>query len=241
MATVMSSLIADIRSHLIAPSAGSGIVNADLFWTDTELLAMLNRGIKDLWRSINDNYQNYFLTVDVTNVAIAANASNLTGIPADVSIIRGLGPRDRSVYPYLKFEYRNHDHRDFIAAETQGALDASQARLVYFYISQPGAPVAAPVVVIAPQLSAAVLLRLLYVPALTALTTTGTNPIPGESDQALINWGVAWARAKEREDRSPDPAWIQMYATEKQSILTSLSPRQTQDEEVVEALFEEWW
>jgi len=241
MATLLSSLITDIRSHLNAPSAGSGIVNADLFWTDAELLSILNRGIKDLWRSINDNFQNYFLTNDITNVTIAASTSNLAGVPSDVAIIRFIGPRDPKTYPYLKFEYKNVDHRDFIAATTQGALDPTQARLIYFYISQAGAPVAAPTITIAPQVTSVVQLKLAYVPVLSAVAANGNNPIPGESDQALISWGVAWARAKEREDRSPDPAWIQMYATEKQNILTSLTPRQTQDEEVTEALFEEYW
>lgn len=238
MATTLQSLITDIRSHLIAPIAGD---NADEFWTDAELLGHLNRGIKELWRSINDNYQNYFLTVDQTNVSIVASTEVLSGVPSDVSIVRLIGPRDRKSYPYLKFEYRNVDHKDFIAAQTQGAIDSGQARLVYFYISQAGAPVVTPEIHIAPMLTAAVPLQLGYVPVLATLTATDNNPIPGESDQALIDWGVAWARAKEREDRGPDPGWITMYATEKQNILVSLSPRQTQDEEVTEALFEEYW
>jgi hypothetical protein len=49
---------------------------------------------------------------------------------------------------------------------------------------------------------------------------------------------VAWARAKEREDRSPDPAWFATYSTDKQSLLTALTPRQEQEEEVVEGLFD---
>jgi hypothetical protein len=238
MATTLQSLLTDVRSHLIAPISGD---NADTFWQDSEIVSILNRGIKELWRAINDNYQNYFLTVDKTNVTIAASTELLAGVPSDVAIVRKLTPRDPASYPYLKFEYRNFDHKDFIAAETQAALDPSQARLVYFYISQAGAPVAAPEIHIAPLLSAVVNLTLGYVPVLATLAATGYNPIPGESDQALINWGVAWARAKEREDRSPDPGWLQMYATEKANILVSLTPRQTQDDDVAEAMFEEYW
>ena len=235
MATTFGSLITDIRSHLIAPLTGD---NADEFWTDAELLGILKRGVSDLWRAVNDNYQNYFLTVDATHVSIAVGTDLLSGVPADVAIIRAIKPRVPNAYPYLKFEFRNVDHKDFIAAETQGTIDSGQARLVFFYISQAGAPIAAPEVHIAPMLSAAVPLTLVYVQTLGTFTASSVNPVPGESDQALISWGVAWARAKEREDRSPDPAMIQMYATEKQNILTSLTPRQTQDEEVAEALFE---
>jgi len=238
MATTFGSLITAIRSHLIAPLTGD---NADEFWTDAELLGILNRGVYDLWRAINNNYQNYFLTVDATHVSIAAGTDLLAGVPADVSIIRAIKPRVPSAYPYLKFEFRNVDHKDFIAAETQGTIDSGQARLVYFYISQAGAPVAAPEIHIAPMLSAEVLLKLVYVQTLGLFTANDYNPVPGESDQALISWGGAWARAKEREDRSPDPNLIQMYATEKQNILVFLAPRQTQDEEVAEALYEEFW
>lgn len=238
MATTLTSIIAQIRTHLVAPSAGD---NADLFWTDAELVSILNNGARDLWRAINDNYQNYFLKVDTTNVSLPANTELLLGVPSDVAIVRFIGPRSPATYPYLKFEYRNFDHRDFVAATTQAALQPDQVRLAYFYISQAGAPVGAPEIHVAPLVTAAIPLKLGYVPTLATLAAADVNPIPGESDQALINWGVAWARAKERDDRSPDPAWIQMYATEKQNILVSLTPRQTQDEEVAEALFEEYW
>jgi hypothetical protein len=238
MATTLQSLVTQVRGQLIAPITGD---NADEFWTDGEILAYLNLGIKDLWKKINDTYQHHFLTIDQTNVSIVAGSDSLTGVPADLAILRGIGPRDRQTYPYMKFEYRSFDHKDFIAAQTQGAIDAGQARLVYFYISQAGAPVAAPEIHIAPILSAAVLLTVGYVQTLPLYTANDNNPIPMESDQALINWGIAYARAKEREDRLPDPGMITLYATEKANLIASLTPRQTQDEEVAEALFEEYW
>jgi hypothetical protein len=80
----------------------------------------------------------------------------------------------------------------------------------------------------------------LSIPIQADVTSSGNNPIPGESDQALIAYIVAFARAKEREDRSPDPNWIAVYANEKQSILTRLTPRQSQEPDVVEALWGEW-
>lgn len=235
MATLLSALITDVRTRLVAPIA------TDLYWTDAEILIWLNQGIKDLWRAINDNYQNYFLTVDATNVYLAANGTTVTGTPADVSIVRKITPRSLSTYPYVRFEHRPFDHRDFVAAEAQGAVDTQTARLIYFDVTDAGGPVAAPTIRVAPSLSSQMLLTLGYVPVLATKTATDNNPIPGESDNALVSYAVAYARGREREDRGPDPEWIRMYATEKANILVSLTPRQTQDEVVAEALFQEFW
>lgn len=233
MATLLSALIADVRSRLIEPTPN--------FWSDAELLVWINQGIKDLWRAINNNNQNYFLTLDSTHVSLAANASTLSGVPADVSIVRRITPRSLTTYPYTKFEYRPCDHKDFVAAEAQGAVDNNVARLIFFDVTDAGAPVAAPTIRVAPMLSAAMDLTLGYVPVLTAKASTDSNPIPGESDNALVCYCAAYARCREREDRSPDPGWIAMYATEKANILVSIDPRQTQDEKVAEALFQEFW
>jgi hypothetical protein len=237
MATTLQSLITQVRSQLVAPISGD---NADEFWTDAEILAYLNNGIKDLWKKINDLYQHHFLTIDTTNVSTVAGSDLLTGVPANMAILRGIGPRSQASWPFMKFEYRSFDHKDFIAAQAQGTLDASQARLVYFYISQAGAPVAAPEIHIAPVLNAAVPLMLGYAQTLPLYTASDNNPIPMESDQALIDWGIAYARAKEREDRLPDPGMITLYATEKANLMVACTPRQTQDDEVAEGMFEGW-
>jgi hypothetical protein len=84
-------------------------------------------------------------------------------------------------------------------------------------------------------------LRFVYVPTLATMTAASTVPIPGEADNALIAWTVAYARAKERDDRSPDPGWLTVYATEKQHLLQSLGLRQLQEPEYVKAMFEEYW
>ncbi len=233
MATTLQTLIDRTRLRLIETAA--------FFWSDTELLAILNDGIKDLWRAINDNYQDYFLTVDTTNVSLAAGAYTLTGVPSDVSIVRSLEPRDLTASPYIRFEFRPWGHRDFITARAQGALAADQVRLFYFCITDAGSPVGTPVIRVAPAIDTALNLSLSYVPTLGDLAATANNPVPGESDAALVAWTVAHARGKEREDRSPDPAWLQIYATEKAHVLVGLTPRQTQDEEVAEALFEQFW
>jgi hypothetical protein len=99
--------------------------------------------------------------------------------------------------------------------------------------------VATPTVRVVPQISGTLLLRFIYVaaPGSAALTLNSANPIPGESDNAMMAWIIAQARAKEREDRSPDPNWLAIYGTEKQSLLVRMAPRQQQEPEVVEDLF----
>ena len=211
------------------------------FWSDAELVALCNRGIRDLWRAINDNFQDYFLTIDDTNVSAVANTEALSGVQTDVSIIRALEARSLSTYPLLHFRPKKYTHPDFQNARAQTAVDPVQGGVIWYDIIGAGAPVAAPSILIAPVLSSAVLLKLIYVPVITEVVIGGANPIPGESDNALVAWVVAYARAKEREDRSPDPSWLAVYATEKQNILVSLTPRQTDEEETAEALFETWW
>jgi hypothetical protein len=92
-------------------------------------------------------------------------------------------------------------------------------------------------------LSSALNLRVAYIPTLTStdMETGDANPIPGEADNAVYAWIIAFARAKERDDRSPDPNWLAVYATEKQAILTVCDPRQEQEPKYVEGMFEEYW
>jgi hypothetical protein len=54
------------------------------------------REVKDLWRDIVDLKQEHFLTVDNTNVSLAANTSTLTGLPSDVHKVYMIEPRDIS-------------------------------------------------------------------------------------------------------------------------------------------------
>jgi hypothetical protein len=233
MATTIQTLIDQARRHLHEATAR--------FWSDAELVTHANKGIKDLWRAINDNYQDYFLTIDVTNVSLAANSASVAGLPADVGVVRGIEPRVRTSYPNLTFFAKDYMHPDFANARAQAAFDPGQGGTIYWRLMGAGGPVAAPTIQIAPQVSAAVPLRLIYVPTLAELALAGNSPIPGESDQALIAWIVAYARAKERPDLTPDPSWLEVYSTEKKSILVSLTPRQTEDDEIAEALFEGYW
>jgi len=233
MATTLSALVTIVRRHLNETTAS--------FWTDAELVDHLNLGIKDLWRALNDNYQNYFQTNDATNVSQVASALTLSGVPADVATVRGIEPRDLSTYGNIRYESRDYMDPVFQGARSSEAMDPLQGGRIYFSISGAGAPISAPTIHVAPKLSATLPLRLVYVPTLATVALGGNNPIPWESDQALIAWCTAYALAKRKESQTPDAEWISIYGTEKAHILTAATPRQTQDDEVAEALFEAYW
>lgn len=231
MATLVSAIVTQVRDHLIETTAR--------FWTDDELVRLINLGCKDLWKGINDLYQDHFLTIDATNVSFPANSDSLTGVPADVGRIHKLEVRDLASAPAaIKFTPTKWNKPEFESARREQAADPSLLLEIMYAIVSAGAPVAAPVIYCAPRVTSALPLRLAYVPTLAAVTVSDNIPIPGEADMAVIAWTVAYARAKEREDRSPDPEWLAIYGTEKQGLLTSLTPRQAEEDEFAEAMFE---
>lgn len=231
MATTLDAIVARARVHLIEPSAS--------FWSDAELVQHAILGVSDLWRSIIDNYQDYFLTIDETNVTQDAGATSLSGVPTDVFRVKGIEPRvmnDRAMLYYpLDFS-----HPDFQRARAETATEPTN-RTVYYDLIGTAAPVGAPTIRVAPMLTAQLELRLIYIPTLPTLTGASDNPIPGETDNAVMAWVIAYARAKEREDRAPDSEWLSVYATEKQHILQVITPRQDDENDFVEALFESYW
>ena len=238
MATLLSTLRTSARLHLIETTAD--------FWTEAELLDIMLQGVKDLWGAIADLHQEHFLTVDITSVSLSASTGSLSGVPSDtfrVHIIEPTNTIDGS-YRDLIFIPREYNSPDFIAARSLAAQSPTEGQVLYYCVTNAGAPVAAPTVLIAPTVTAAIAaggIRFVYVPTLGALTASSNNPIPGESDHALIAWTVAYARAKETESRVPDTGWLSVYATEKQHILARLAPRQVQEPEYAEALFESLW
>lgn len=239
MATLLSAIETQARRHLNETTAS--------FWSSAELIDIENRGIKDLWGAVLDLHQEHFLTNDITNISISASTGSLSGVPTDVFRVHLIEPKVTSStgsYRNLQFVPRDFNSPDFIAARALGDVDASQEQTIFYCVTNAGAPVGAPTILIAPTLSAAIAatnIRFVYVPVLADKIAADSNPIPGESDNALIAWTVAYARAKEREDRSPDPNWLAVYATEKQNILTRLTPRQTQEPDFVEPLFGTLW
>ena len=234
MATLLSALETQSRRHLKETTAS--------FWSSAELIDIANQGIRDLWGAIVDLHQEHFLTDDITNVSFAAEGTTLTGVPSDTFRVHILEPRDTTTDPGRRILFRPRDYNsdDFINARSMTSQDPNNGGVFYYCLVSAGAPVAAPTIKVSPKSSSAINLRLVYVPVPAAVAAAGDNPIPGQSDNALIAWVVAYARAKEREDRSPDPNWLAVYATEKQNLLVRLTPRQSQEPDVVEDLYRAW-
>lgn len=233
--TLISSLIGSVRATLkeTAPVAAP-------FWSDEELLDYCTRGAKDLWRAIVDLYEHHFLTINDTDVYVAANSSVLVGVPDDCYRVVLIEPRvigSASVNPGLIFKPLPWQDGRFQNARALAAASPNN-QIIYYDQHTAGAPVAAPVVRIGPQLSDSVLLTIAYNHVLAPFDEDDTNPIPGESDNALIAWMVAYARGKERDDTAPDPRWLQVYATEKANLIKQIPPRQIQEPEYVEGMFE---
>lgn len=220
----------------------SGTLNA--VWTDAELLEIGVRGVKDLWRALIDLHQGHFETIDETNVSLAASTSTLTGVPADTFRIILIEPRDTTDSGdsrNISFVPRKYSSAEFVSARSQSNVDPSGGNIIFYDVMGVGTPVSTPTVVIAPKLTSAMTIRFVYVPTLTAITaTTDSNPIPGESDHAIIAWIVAFAAAKENS-RLPDANWLAVYSTEKQSLLVGNTPRQEQEPKYVEGMFESSW
>jgi hypothetical protein len=235
MATLLSAIETNARIHLIEPTPA--------FWTSAELVTHMNSGIKDLWRDIVDLKAEHFLTRDNTNVSLPSGTDTLLGVPADVHKVYMIEPRDvsnTSANVGVLFQSLDYNHPRFQSARTVPNVDPSNVTF-YFCITGKGGPITAPTIYVAPKSTGAMNLSFTYVPTIGTFASTDTNPIPGESDNALMAWTVAFARAKEREDRSPDPNWLAVYSTEKTHLLESLGLRQYQDLEFSDATYEEYW
>lgn len=235
MATTLSQIEAKARLRLIEASPR--------FWTSAELIDIIAAGCRDLWRDVVELKAEHYLEINNTDVYLDTEAVELSGVPSNLHKIYLIEPRDTttsSTNPGISFEPLDYNHLDFRAARSRSATDASNVCLYYAIIGQ-GAPVGAPRIMVAPKLAGRLNVTLTYVPTLGPLTAESNVPIPGEADNALIAWTVAFARAKESEDRSPDANWLSVYATEKAHLLAALDTRQLQEPEFVEALFQEYW
>lgn len=241
--TTYADLIKSSRLQMSAATGSNSSYKIDDFWSDDEMFGYAKRGTTDLWKSVIDLHREHFLTLNSTDVSLASGASQLSGVPNDTFRVYLIESTTPSVNGCV-FIPRPVNNRDFIAARLQGqqaSVQPTSGVRVYYCLTGAGAPNSAPVVLTAPALASAVSLNFWYVPVLGIDkydVKSATNPIPGESDQALIAWIIAHARAKERDDRSPDPAWLAVYASEKTNLLASLTPRQEQEPEYVESVFE---
>lgn len=233
MATPISDLITQARRHLteLAPAS----------FTDEELLDHARNGAKDLWRRIIDLYQHHFVTFDETNVYAGAESATLRGMPDDCFRVVSIEPRvvgANNACPGLIFKPKDYNDPRFVQARARGPIEPRNA-VVYYDVMTTGAPVAAPMIRIAPTLSSDADLILVYNHVLARFDEDDDNPIPGESDNALIAWIVAYAKAKERDDRAPDPEWLAVYATEKNNCAAACAKRQIQESDVVQGMFED--
>lgn len=231
MATTLQTLITRVRQRLLEPTAR--------FWSDDELLAIASDGIRDLWKAVKSVNLNYVATL-TQSVSLGPHTDSLSGVPDDVTVILGIEPVNPHQHHELFFRPLSYFDPRFQAARAMDAVDPRH-RTIWYDIFGQGAPIAAPTIRIAPQVTSSVSLQLGYVPTIGALTTASINPMPGETDNAVVAWTVAYARAKEREDRSPDPEWLAVYATDKANLVTSvLPPRQEDELPVVDGLFEDY-
>ncbi len=235
----MSSTLANIetlvRQRIVEPKPK--------FWSSVELLEIEVAGIKDLWRDVVDLKQEHYLTVNTTDVSLLTNGTQLVGLPGDIHkvyLIEGRFIQSNQVNVGLQFSPLDYNHRDFQLARSRGGIDPTNDT-IYYCISGQGGPVSTPIIYCAPTVTSDVAINFSYVPTLPELHGDDLVPVPGEADNALVAWTVAYARAKEREDRSPDPAWLAIYGTEKQHLLQSLGLRQYQEPQYAEAVFREYW
>lgn len=239
-ATLITSIITQVRRQLVELTAR--------FWTDDELKDILKLGVMDLWGAILDLHQDHYFNVVETEgadgVRLDAGASQLTNVPDDCFRVMLIEPLRTNLDPFgglaCAFVPRKYNHPDFISARSWANDESAlTAGVIYYDVTGPGAPVAAPVIRIAPRISTTVKLRLAYYPM---LDVNDTNPVPGGSDNALKAWTIAYANAKEgpQGSRIPDAGWLSVYATEKQTILTRMTPRQEQEADVVDGLFDNY-
>lgn len=232
MPTTLQTLIDRARQRLIEPTPR--------FWSDAELLAIVSDGVKDLWKAVKSVNLNYVATLNTTSVSLGPGTDVLSGVPEDVTVILGIEPVSPAQHRELFFRPLSYFDPRFQAARQMDAVDP-RSRTIWYDIFGQGAPIAAPTIRVAPRVTSSVSLQLGYVPAVDVLTTASINPMPGETDNAVVAWTVAYARAKEREDRSPDPEWLAIYATDKANLVTSvLPPRQEDELQVVDGLFEDY-
>lgn len=233
MATTISQIETYARQHLQEATAR--------FWSSAELTDIIIRGIKDLWRDIVDLKEEDFL--EFATLTLQANSSTMIGVPEDIHKVYLLEPSDiseNSANRNVIFKPMDYNHVHFQNARTRTAVEPSNVT-IYYAVTGTGGPVGAPSIRVAPQVNTQMSVTLAYVPTLPALAAHSKVPIRGEADNALIAWCVAFARAKENEDKAPDAGWLIVYRTEKEHLLQSLGVRNLQEPKFVDALFEEFW
>jgi hypothetical protein len=210
------------------------------FWSDAELLEDMKDGIKDLWGAILDLHGDHYFAMNTTDVWYRANTYQLSGVPADCFRVQLIEPLDITMCGssrQILFIPRKYKSPEFVGARTRTPVDPGSGAVMYYEMTGIGPPQEAPRILVAPQVSCDMQVRLCYNPT---ITINEINPIPGSTDNALRAWTIAYALAKEQPQgqRIPDAGWLSVYSTEKQLMLTRLTPRQEQEPDVVEDMFQ---
>jgi hypothetical protein len=235
MPSTIAEIEAVVRERLVEASP--------TYWSSDELTKIIILGIKDLWRSIVDLKAEHYLIVDTTNVSVVSGSDTLQGVPSDVHKVYLIEPifnNSPSIRSQLTFTPKEYNHYDFQAARQRENVNEPVGEVLYA-VTGLGAPIGAPTIRIAPKINANIPLAFSYVPSLESMVSGSYIPVPGESDNALISWTVAYARAKETDDHAPDQAWLGVYATEKQNLLQSLGLRQLQEPVISDGVFDVLW
>lgn len=232
MATTLSVILRKARQRLDRYAGG------DVQWKNDELLEYANEGIKEMWRELVNLKASHFYTVDATNVSQAASGTSLTGVPSDVATVQLIRPRDLTEDNLCRYRPLAYTDPLFIAELTRGNVDPSGIT-IYYDIVGAGGPTAAPTIYVAPTLSSALTLTLVYTPTVSDKAETDNNPIPGESDTALVFWILSQALAKTRPNKDPEPTYLQMYEAAKDKIRMTFSVRQEQEPRIVEGFMED--
>jgi hypothetical protein len=242
--TTLGAIVARTRVQILAPLVQSGAISPDKFWEDDELLAHTVAGCKDLWRAVVDLHQDHFVRINTT-LALPAAADALVGVPSDLFRILYLTPLTSSDSSPVRFRKAGGGLTgiDFTAAMVRPSLDTiGTGGLVYYALVNAGSPVMTPEIHTAPRVMARVPCRLVYVPTLpVSLTLDSINPIPGESDHALMAWTAAYALGKQNPDGTfaPEATWLQVYATEKESIKIVTEPRDASAPTIIRGVFDD--
>ncbi len=249
-ATPYKGLIQAARFHMRAARGNPNdtTYKPDQYWSDDELFSIALRGTTDLWGALIDLHQEHFLTVDTTNVTYPSSTDRLSGVPADCFRVYMIEPLDPTTNQ-CAFVPRPYNHVEFINARNstispQQSFSPTSGVNVFYDVTGVGVPNGAPVILCAPKLSASLSLRFSYISNLGVQQyslATAANPISGESDNALIAWIVSYALGKQREDKSPDAAWLSVYQTEKQNLLTRSRPRQEQEAQYADGVMDSYW
>lgn len=243
MRSTLTDLIQQARDIMLAPETATATIKADRYWTNAELLAHAVACCKSVWRKVIDLHEEHFMEIDDSGgVTMPANGTKLAGVPSDtfrVILIEPLDITSSGESRGLKFKPRKFKSPEFTAARGAEALDPSSDGTIYYALSHQGAPVRAPIIYVAPTLTSTLQLRFARVPVLQDLSAKSPNPIPGESDLCIVAWIVAYAKAKEREDQSPDPNWLAIHTNERDSLLVTSSERQEQAAIVLKGVFDD--